>query len=76
MSIRTYKTSLKRLNKADQDAKNIVESARLDDEENHSGRRESMLHGYARDALAYARALYYRTRREKRKLRPSVLVAI
>lgn len=69
MSLRVFKSTVKNLNVADQDAKQLVESARLDDL--HLGYPGvSPLHDYAFDALAHANALYRRAKRVRRSLHP------
>jgi hypothetical protein len=69
MSLRVFKTAVKELNAADQDAKQFVDSAQLDDLQLGSPGISS-LHDYALDALARAYALYKRAKRARHKLHP------
>lgn len=69
MSLRVFKATVKNLNAADQDARQLVDSAQMDDEQlGHPG--ASPLHDYAIDALAQAYALYKRAKRAQHKLHP------
>lgn len=69
MSLRVFKTAVKELNAADQEAKQLVDSAQLDDLQ-LGATGLSPLHDYALDALGYAYTLYKRAKRARYKLHP------
>jgi len=70
MSLRVFKTYLKRTNAADKEARELYDNARLEEQEDNLPFGQGMLHEYSLDATWYARHCYIRLKRSLKKLYP------
>ncbi|EKD89688.1 MAG: hypothetical protein ACD_33C00005G0003 [uncultured bacterium] len=70
MSLRIFKTNLKRTNTADKEAREMYDNARQEELEDGLAFGQGMLHEYSTEATRYARRCYVRLKRSLIKLYP------